>query len=537
MSTIAGRGWVTAHGGGRLVSRCARRVSAVGVTWWAGALMLVGAALRIERYLADWSLWVDEAMLAFNIVELPPTAFFEQPLPYFQQAAPVGFLLLEKLAVTVIGPSSFGLRLVPLLFALASLPLMWAVARRCLPTGAALAALALLAVLEGPIYWAANAKQYAGDLTITLLLLWLALRAAEHGYRRRDIAALAGVGALCVWLSHPSIFVLAGVGTVMFITALTERRWLSAARLTVAGTVWLISFGLGYMFVYAPVGEVDMLHAYWADGFMPLPPTSMQELLWFPRATMRVFKHLFGMYDDISMPPVGVVLSGLAGAAFVVGLIVQLRRDGRLGALLLSPIVLVLVASGLELYPARGRMLLFIVPVIVLMIAQTVALRRDMTAMVMLGALIFGSLMNTVVYKGMHMPGRMEVQSALAYVQRRASAGDVLLMYPELPHAARYDWAHVGRYTLPAGVRKVTLDRKHWPEFGPLRKTLRGGQRVWVMMHYSSAGVAHGHRPLLLAKLDGYGKRAAQREWVGAAVYLYVPTEQTQGQRARSGAP
>jgi len=146
--------------------------------------MTLGAARRVGRYLADWSLWVDEAMLAFNIVRLPPGALFDQPLTYFRQAGPVGFLLLEKLAVAAVGPSTFGLRLVPLVCALASLPLMWLVARRCLPAVAALAALAALgffAVLEAPIYWGANAKQYAGDLMVTLLLVWLTLGKRQAG--------------------------------------------------------------------------------------------------------------------------------------------------------------------------------------------------------------------------------------------------------------------------------------------------------------------------------------------------------------------
>src|SRR5207244_11823416 len=59
------------------------------------------------------SLWLDEALLALNIVRRPLSGMF-RPLDY-NQGAPVGFLLLEKLVTHAFGNGELSLRLIPLI--------------------------------------------------------------------------------------------------------------------------------------------------------------------------------------------------------------------------------------------------------------------------------------------------------------------------------------------------------------------------------------------------------------------------------------
>ena len=79
----------------------------------AAALLLLGALLRLRQYLTGRSLWVDEAMLALNIVNRDFWGLL-QPLDY-DQGAPIGFLLVEKLFNSILGKHEFVLRLFPLL--------------------------------------------------------------------------------------------------------------------------------------------------------------------------------------------------------------------------------------------------------------------------------------------------------------------------------------------------------------------------------------------------------------------------------------
>src|SRR2546423_582769 len=94
------------------------------------ALAAFGALLRIILYADNRSLWFDEAALSLNLLERPFGNLLS-PL-YFDQGAPVGFLMVERLAGTTLGYSEYVLRLFPLVCGLASVVGFVALARRLL---------------------------------------------------------------------------------------------------------------------------------------------------------------------------------------------------------------------------------------------------------------------------------------------------------------------------------------------------------------------------------------------------------------------
>src|SRR5512137_577512 len=92
------------------------------------AACLIGLFLRIYFYAINRSLWFDEAELARNLVS---RSFLDLLKPLASnQGAPIGFLLLEKVVVTLLGSRDYILRLIPLLAGLASIPLVYSVAKQ-----------------------------------------------------------------------------------------------------------------------------------------------------------------------------------------------------------------------------------------------------------------------------------------------------------------------------------------------------------------------------------------------------------------------
>ncbi len=130
------------------------------------ALVLLGGGLRTAALLSDRCLWIDEAMLALNLVDRTPRQLFDK-LDY-NQGAPVGFLLAAKASVSAFGPTAWALRLVPFLASLVGVVAFAVVARRLLPSRSGVLAVALFALSPHAISYAAECKQYASDAALAV---------------------------------------------------------------------------------------------------------------------------------------------------------------------------------------------------------------------------------------------------------------------------------------------------------------------------------------------------------------------------------
>src|SRR5580700_337675 len=122
-------------------------------------LVAVGAAIRLRLYLQNRSLWVDEAMVSLNIIHRPIAQLW-RPLDD-HQAAPLGWLLLQKFSITLFGSSEYALRLVPLIAGIGSLVLLLMLARRTVGPAVGLVAVAMACLSKGLIYYSSEAKQYS----------------------------------------------------------------------------------------------------------------------------------------------------------------------------------------------------------------------------------------------------------------------------------------------------------------------------------------------------------------------------------------
>src|ERR1700689_1568202 len=113
------------------------------------AIIAIGAVLRLGRWIHWRSLWLDEIYPANSLLSRGLHDLLFRPLEDWQ-AAPPGFLVLVHLTTRLFGGGERSLRLVSLLFGLASLPLMLEVARRLLRPGSAIVAVAIFTFL-GPL--------------------------------------------------------------------------------------------------------------------------------------------------------------------------------------------------------------------------------------------------------------------------------------------------------------------------------------------------------------------------------------------------
>ncbi|MHC5538944.1 hypothetical protein ACYOEI_12050 [Singulisphaera rosea] len=327
-------------------------------------LLGVGVLLRLIEYAYDRGLWLDEGSLSGNIVGRTWGELFG-PLAAMQLAPP-GFLLIESLVSRVFGGSSMAMRLFPLVCGIATLFLIERLSIRILRPGAAWIALGLAVVSDELIYYATEIKQYSSDVMFGLLCYVLALAMDSQPLTVSRALKFGGLGAIIVWFSHPSIFVLAGLGTVAFLSALRRRDRRSGALLALVGGLWILSFAGVYLVSQHQLGYGRGMWAFWNFAFPPLPPHSFYEATWGFWRLLYVFVNPL----NFSMP-VGSRLSivPVAGLA-VVGMVSLRRRRPKDLARLLLPCLFTLLACYLQKHPFHGRLILFLVPSFLMLIAE-----------------------------------------------------------------------------------------------------------------------------------------------------------------------
>jgi len=416
--------------GGKIASRpaLADAFGALAAHRLAVAIIAWGAVLRVARYFWDRSLWLDESYLAINLSTRSYGELFET-LDY-NQGAPAGFLLAEKLAFETLGDSERALRFFPFLAGLASLFLFYAVARRLLAGRAVLIALLLFATIEGFVYYAAEAKQYGFDVAVTLALLYLYLRVAEA--RRPGLAATAIVGAAgaaAVWLSHPAVFVLVGFVAAWSLPALWRRDWRALGLQAGAYAIWLVSFALVYALA---VRDLSALR----ETVVGPPADTGSRLNVVVKSTYLLFA------DPGRLPRTAV---GLAAVLTVVGLVVVGGARWARAAFVLGTGAAMLAAGYVGRYPVGQRFLLFLLPLAVLCLAAgavAITQQRPRRLAVALGAgiaalVIVPPLAGSAV-RLVRPPAQEEIVPILSAIEGQWREGDVLYVSTLSQYALRY---------------------------------------------------------------------------------------------------
>jgi hypothetical protein len=237
------------------------------------------------------------------------------------------------------------MRLIPVLMGIGALVLFAGLAwGRLSPVGAAFA-VGLFACSDRLIWHAVEAKQYSGDVFFAVLLLWLALRRPGSDAMRRlwtcSIVAAAGM-----WMSHPMVFVFAGVSLSLLPDFWSRRRiW----KWVLGNLPAVVSFGTLYHFSIR-VQESITLNDYWAERFVNWGHP-LQWPGWLVNQGLKLFDYPYTNWGWL------VLLLCLIAC---VGGWRQRRREL---VLLFGPIGLVLAAAMGHAYPFGGhRLTVFLAP-------------------------------------------------------------------------------------------------------------------------------------------------------------------------------
>lgn len=474
------------------------------------AIIILGLGLRAAQYANNRSLWLDEALLALNIIHRPASGLFK-PLDY-HQGAPVGFLLLEKLATKLFGNGELALRAFPFVFGVLGLLFFSRLAKRYVAPKAIPVALSLFAFCGSLIYYSSEAKQYSSDVAVTIVLLWLVSRLADDPLLAELIRSSL-LGALALWVSHPAAFILSGAGLTLLIFALVAHDWRRFRRLFSVCGVWALSFFVCYVVSLRPLSTDQALLDFWRDYFPPQPLWSLKTVVFFLERFLKVF-------DDPAQ-----LISAVGAAIFVVGCVRLARKANVYFWLLSAPLIAAALASLLHKYPMGGRFFLFALPILFLMIGEGAAAIADASGRFArpLQAVLLVLLLAKPVWLDaqslIHSRSPDDVKPAIRYIQTHQQGADAWYIY----HFARYQfWYYSDIYKIRPSTVRIGVDcGADRACYAADLDQLRGQPRVWVLFSHIRVQDGQSEESFLLDHLDHLGVRLDAYKSTGAWAYLY----------------
>jgi hypothetical protein len=490
---------------------------------------IVAVLIRVRFFsiFAATSLTRDEAALALHFIGASFLDMF-QPLGA-SQAAPVGFLLIERAMIGLFGTSEMGFRLFSLITSILILPLYYQFARKLLPPAGVLAGLAIVALASPLLFYGTIFKQYSFDVLITLILLNLAQWALRKNPGNSARITMAAAGSAAVWLSFPSVFVIAGIGFTLIASDLLEGRRRQAIGWIVSMAVCALSFGIAYLVSFRHYSKNDLLLSWWTYAFAPLPPRSVNDLKWYSDNFFELFPSELGIRE-----------AGLSAALLLFGAYSLLRDSSRRVTvpLLLAPIFVTLIASGLHKYPFGDRTMLFSNPMLTTLVAAGVAaiweLRQPtvkaLVAILVATILLYPTYLNAKYAADPRTLVTADFKPTLDFIAAHRQKDDALYVHWDAEILYEYyvvkrdyrdlaSWHPlIGQYFFGIQSRpeKLAFYAKNLAPLGS-----KG--RVWVLV-----GIAgESEESLLVDLFDKRGKKLAEFQGIGGAAYLYELTPDT----------
>jgi hypothetical protein len=466
-------------------------------------LVLIGVVLRLWAYLADTALYLDEILLSHSILNLPLADLLTRPLP-LDQVAPLGFLLVERCSVAILGPNELALRLFPFVCAILSLILFRRLAERAL-TGAGPAVAVFVFAIGFPfIRYAVVVKQYELDVLAAILLMLIAFNLRDRPTTTKRLLLFGLAGFAAISFSQASVLVMAGLGFAFAVDWFMSRDRNALRALLITVPLWAVASVLAVIIGLRSMtpSTRTFMDDFWSGGFLPLPFRAMSALRWF-------WESLTTLFSDVTLlryrwPIVFVIVA-------LVGVISLWRRSRSVALFLLCQSIIAIIAAIAQQYPLSGRLALWLLPATLLAVAAGAEWIRSRANSFhpiggVVGAILVVALLVPPVIALAEAPPPYEIEHHkhfLSYLQKNRRPGDIVYVFPLSTVGVRF-------YGPRFGLRRSDwigsiCDRNETRPYLKDVDRFRGTPRLWIITGGSrSFRVA---RATVLQYLGTIGKR------------------------------
>lgn len=473
------------------------------------SIFTISIGLRVLHFLLNRSLWLDEAMLANNIIFKDYRELFGQ-LEY-SQLAPIGYLLLSKVLVELFGSHEYVLRFLSLLSGIGGLFLFLGIARRFFSEEYARLIFLVYSLTYPLIYFSSEVKQYSMDVFVSLLLFSIFLEILEDEELFRGwLMVLVVIGTLSPWFSLPSVFTIAGGCSFVILFDLWNGQKKRAFFFIGCSLLFFMSFYSHFDIVRGNIPVVGY-QSYWQSH---LAPVSWAFFSWVWDKLTLLFHY-----------PVGI-LWPVAMVFFLAGLINSWLVSGARFFLLVSPLLFTLGASILQFYPIKGRVILFLVPYFVIFIGfgflfftMKIKLFQRWLTILILGLL----LAQPLAYNGYRLIRpyfKEHIRPVISYLKDNFVEGDVIYIYHSGCPAFRYYYSYLDFPPDIAIVEGIYEPRDIYL-YGEDLKKIAGYNRVWFLYSHNFTWFWNDEVTLFLDQLCEMGVMLEKYDHNDTGLYLF----------------
>lgn len=468
--------------------------------WVTLAALAVGVVVRLEQYAANPSIWVDEAAIARNVLDRQPRQLFD--VLDYGQVAPPGFLLAVKLSVLMCGSSEYALRVVPFVAGLVSLGMFLVVARSVLrPVGAVVATL-MFSLAIPFVLFAANLKPYSSDVLVTLFVTTVVFRLQRSVLTRRSALAFALVSVPLLFCSQVAVFSLTAAGVVIAVDVFVRRRadrWYRVAVVVFWALAVVATVGYG-AWSMTTAGSV-YVRRFWQAAFMPQEGA----LWWLWTTTCNVFAG--PSRPDAFDGSLHYAWPAMFVALLIVGTVAKCAERVTMGAVLVGPVLLSVLAAAIGVYPLGTRLNLFLLPLLLLLVVAGAEHGGRWVVHRRYGEYVSVLLLPFAITTFVRYPLPIfpeHLRPVMRYVADNWKMGDAVWVYYGAGQAFQY---YIKRIPLAGDIHIGDCNRVDPREYLHQVDVVRGRPRVWVLMAHGSGAFRFDERKLLTDYLETIGTR------------------------------
>jgi hypothetical protein len=392
---------------------------------------------------------------------------------------------------------------------------------------AAIIAIALFSFARSTIFYSTDFKQYSLELLFSVAILLVSISTIRNLDKRTNFILLFFLGVISLWFSHTSVFLLGGIFLILLFSTFRRHRqsgWLMFGTVCIIIAFSIASMMLYYVIFLKTATHNINLYTEWKPDFAPFPIKNFKDFFWYPNKIL-----------EITRNPISLYFSGLVIISFFSGLLNFFRtRRFEECAILLSPIILLMVASVIQFYPIAPRLILFLIPIFYIVIAEGVTLlyrllyQNHQSIGIAFLLLILAYPVATVTSKTVRPDYFQEVRPSVEYLVKHLEKNDGIYLY-------NYSVSVFQFYTRDYQIEYIkgigTFDKQIYNNiYGDQLQNLflkdidrfKGKSRVWFMFsNVLTKPLGINEESLCKLYLDLYGKKLDEFHRPGASLYLY----------------